>query len=197
MRHWARKITEAQLAMASQRGRGARRTLTPLMARILAVACPELDGRLRESQQPQGASLGLHWGSRLEWWYPVSGCVSVGPLGQARHSSVASSGGEAEAPETEGAATHRTQEAESTNAEGLTRRVRGAPQQRLKLRWELPGGGGLFCDHPSYRRLHSPSLSSPALVFVVEHDVGDHRKDLEFWFHGGVVLTFVSNWWVL
>ncbi|KAJ1132667.1 hypothetical protein NDU88_010972, partial [Pleurodeles waltl] len=53
LRHWARKTAEAQLGMASQRGRGARRTLTPLMARILAVAYPELDGRLRASQQPQ------------------------------------------------------------------------------------------------------------------------------------------------
>ncbi|KAJ1127635.1 hypothetical protein NDU88_006031 [Pleurodeles waltl] len=43
---------------ASQRGRGARRTMTPLMFRILAVAYPELDGRLRASQQPQGASSG-------------------------------------------------------------------------------------------------------------------------------------------
>ncbi|KAJ1118623.1 hypothetical protein NDU88_006812 [Pleurodeles waltl] len=32
--------------------------MTPLMFRILAVAYPELDGRLRASQQTQGASLG-------------------------------------------------------------------------------------------------------------------------------------------
>ncbi|KAJ1164839.1 hypothetical protein NDU88_005272 [Pleurodeles waltl] len=32
--------------------------MTPLMFRILAVAYPELDGRLRASQQPQGASSG-------------------------------------------------------------------------------------------------------------------------------------------
>ncbi|KAJ1158295.1 hypothetical protein NDU88_010987 [Pleurodeles waltl] len=38
LRRWARKTTEAQLGMASQRGKGARRTLTPLMARILAVS---------------------------------------------------------------------------------------------------------------------------------------------------------------
>ncbi|KAJ1097581.1 hypothetical protein NDU88_002699 [Pleurodeles waltl] len=44
--------------MASQRGRGACRTMTPLMYRILAVAYPELDGRLKASQQPQGASSG-------------------------------------------------------------------------------------------------------------------------------------------
>ncbi|KAJ1163701.1 hypothetical protein NDU88_004155 [Pleurodeles waltl] len=42
--------------MASQRGTGARRTITPLMFRILAVAYPELDGRLRASQQQQGAT---------------------------------------------------------------------------------------------------------------------------------------------
>ncbi|KAJ1173998.1 hypothetical protein NDU88_005822 [Pleurodeles waltl] len=45
---------EAQLGMASQLGRGARRTMTSLMSRVLAVAYPELDGRLRASQQPQG-----------------------------------------------------------------------------------------------------------------------------------------------
>ncbi|KAJ1143027.1 hypothetical protein NDU88_009339 [Pleurodeles waltl] len=44
--------------MASQRGRGAHRTMTPLMFRILAVAYPELDECLRASQQPQGASSG-------------------------------------------------------------------------------------------------------------------------------------------
>ncbi|KAJ1175491.1 hypothetical protein NDU88_000779 [Pleurodeles waltl] len=38
------EMAEAQLGMASQRGRGDRRTLTPLMARRLAVAYPELDG---------------------------------------------------------------------------------------------------------------------------------------------------------
>ncbi|KAJ1122090.1 hypothetical protein NDU88_000594 [Pleurodeles waltl] len=50
IRRWSKKTAEAQLGMASQRGRGARRTMTPLMFRILAVAYPELDGRLRASQ---------------------------------------------------------------------------------------------------------------------------------------------------
>ncbi|KAJ1177616.1 hypothetical protein NDU88_002869 [Pleurodeles waltl] len=54
LRRWARKTAEAQLGLASQRGRGACRTLTPLMFCIMAVAYPELDGRLRASQQPQG-----------------------------------------------------------------------------------------------------------------------------------------------
>ncbi|KAJ1201472.1 hypothetical protein NDU88_005281, partial [Pleurodeles waltl] len=58
IRRWSKKTAEAQLGMASQRGRGARRTMTPLMFRILAVVYPELDGRLRASQQPQGASSG-------------------------------------------------------------------------------------------------------------------------------------------
>ncbi|KAJ1084622.1 hypothetical protein NDU88_004768 [Pleurodeles waltl] len=58
IRRWSKKTAEAQLGMASQRGRGARRTMTPLMFRILAVAYPELDGRLRASQQTQGASSG-------------------------------------------------------------------------------------------------------------------------------------------
>ncbi|KAJ1158938.1 hypothetical protein NDU88_011610 [Pleurodeles waltl] len=51
IRRWSKKTAEAQLGMASQRGRGACCTTTPLMFRILAVACPELDGRLRASQQ--------------------------------------------------------------------------------------------------------------------------------------------------
>ncbi|KAJ1200692.1 hypothetical protein NDU88_004513 [Pleurodeles waltl] len=54
-RRWAKKTAEAQLGLASQRGRGACRTITPLMFRILVVAYPELDGRLKASQQPQGA----------------------------------------------------------------------------------------------------------------------------------------------
>ncbi|KAJ1210503.1 hypothetical protein NDU88_005867 [Pleurodeles waltl] len=58
IRRWSKKTAEAQLGMSSQRGRGARRTMTPLMFRILVVAYPELDGRLRASQQPQGASSG-------------------------------------------------------------------------------------------------------------------------------------------
>ncbi|KAJ1098510.1 hypothetical protein NDU88_003620 [Pleurodeles waltl] len=56
IRRWSKKTAEAQLGMASQRGRGARRTMTPLMFRILAVAYPELDGRLRASQQTQGVT---------------------------------------------------------------------------------------------------------------------------------------------
>ncbi|KAJ1125441.1 hypothetical protein NDU88_003873 [Pleurodeles waltl] len=54
IRRLSKKTAETQLGMASQRGRGARRTMTPLMFRILVVAYPELDGRLRASQQPQG-----------------------------------------------------------------------------------------------------------------------------------------------
>ncbi|KAJ1082902.1 hypothetical protein NDU88_003063 [Pleurodeles waltl] len=54
IRHGSRKTAEALLGMASQPRRGASRTLTPLMSRILAVAYPDLDGRLRTSQQTQG-----------------------------------------------------------------------------------------------------------------------------------------------
>ncbi|KAJ1179887.1 hypothetical protein NDU88_005118 [Pleurodeles waltl] len=57
LRCWARKTAKAQLGMASQRGRGVHRTLTALMFRILAVAYPELDGRLKASLQPQGVVL--------------------------------------------------------------------------------------------------------------------------------------------
>ncbi|KAJ1174138.1 hypothetical protein NDU88_005961 [Pleurodeles waltl] len=56
LRRWAKKTVEAQLGLASQRGRGARRTMAPLMFRILAVAHLELDGRLKASQQPHGAT---------------------------------------------------------------------------------------------------------------------------------------------
>ncbi|KAJ1099090.1 hypothetical protein NDU88_004194 [Pleurodeles waltl] len=56
IRRWSKKTAEAQLGMASQCGRGARRTMAPLMFMILAVAYSELDGRLRASQQQQGAS---------------------------------------------------------------------------------------------------------------------------------------------
>ncbi|KAJ1216626.1 hypothetical protein NDU88_004227 [Pleurodeles waltl] len=59
IRRWSKKTAEAQLGMASQRGRGARRTMTPLMCRILVVAYPELEGRLRASQQPQGGEYTL------------------------------------------------------------------------------------------------------------------------------------------
>ncbi|KAJ1194080.1 hypothetical protein NDU88_003375 [Pleurodeles waltl] len=55
LRRWARKMAEAQLGMASQQGRGACRTLTPLMARILAVAYPELDGRLGHHNSHKGS----------------------------------------------------------------------------------------------------------------------------------------------
>ncbi|KAJ1118694.1 hypothetical protein NDU88_006882 [Pleurodeles waltl] len=54
IRRWSKKTAEAQLGMASQRERGARHTMTPLMFRILAMTYPGLDGRLRASQQTQG-----------------------------------------------------------------------------------------------------------------------------------------------
>ncbi|KAJ1143302.1 hypothetical protein NDU88_009612 [Pleurodeles waltl] len=59
IRRWSKKMAEVQLGMASQRGRGACRTMTPLMFRILAVAYPELDGCLRASQQTQGGEYTL------------------------------------------------------------------------------------------------------------------------------------------
>ncbi|KAJ1118775.1 hypothetical protein NDU88_006962 [Pleurodeles waltl] len=59
IRRWSKKMVEAQLRMASERGRGARRTMTPLVFRILAVSYPELDGCLRASQQPQGGEYTL------------------------------------------------------------------------------------------------------------------------------------------
>ncbi|KAJ1174073.1 hypothetical protein NDU88_005896, partial [Pleurodeles waltl] len=58
IRRGNRKTAESLLGMASQPRRGASRTLTPLMSRILVVAYPDLDGRVRTSQQTQGASSG-------------------------------------------------------------------------------------------------------------------------------------------
>ncbi|KAJ1189415.1 hypothetical protein NDU88_006160 [Pleurodeles waltl] len=49
IQRWSRKTAEAQLGMASQRRRGASRHLTPLMSRILAVAYPDLEGRVQYS----------------------------------------------------------------------------------------------------------------------------------------------------
>ncbi|KAJ1083506.1 hypothetical protein NDU88_003665 [Pleurodeles waltl] len=57
LRRWAKRMAEAQLGLATQRGRGARRTLAPLMFCILAVAYPELDERLKASRQPQGGAV--------------------------------------------------------------------------------------------------------------------------------------------
>ncbi|KAJ1129408.1 hypothetical protein NDU88_007778 [Pleurodeles waltl] len=59
LRRWSKKTVEAQLGMASQRESGARRSMPPLMFRILAVAYPELDGPLKASQQPQGGEYTL------------------------------------------------------------------------------------------------------------------------------------------
>ncbi|KAJ1178972.1 hypothetical protein NDU88_004211 [Pleurodeles waltl] len=64
IRHCSKKTAEAQMGMASQRGRGARRTMTALMFRILAVAYPELDGHLRTSQQTQGGPPPIHQSRR-------------------------------------------------------------------------------------------------------------------------------------
>ncbi|KAJ1215797.1 hypothetical protein NDU88_003404 [Pleurodeles waltl] len=58
IRRGTKKTAESLLGMASQRRRGACRQLSPLMFLILAVAYPELDGRVRAAQQTQGASSG-------------------------------------------------------------------------------------------------------------------------------------------
>ncbi|KAJ1190506.1 hypothetical protein NDU88_007244 [Pleurodeles waltl] len=56
---WRNKTADAQLEMASQRGRDACRTMPHLIYPILAVAYSELDGHLRASQQPQGGEYTL------------------------------------------------------------------------------------------------------------------------------------------
>ncbi|KAJ1106924.1 hypothetical protein NDU88_004322 [Pleurodeles waltl] len=79
LRRWAQKTAEAQLGMATQQGSGARRDLTSLIAPILVVAYPELDGLLKESQQPQGGEYcGYQYMFLLVGWYPGGGCVLVG-----------------------------------------------------------------------------------------------------------------------
>ncbi|KAJ1090847.1 hypothetical protein NDU88_003975 [Pleurodeles waltl] len=60
LRGWARMTCKAQLGKSSQRGRGARQALTSLMRRILAVAYPDLNGRLKAAQQPQGGEYQHH-----------------------------------------------------------------------------------------------------------------------------------------
>ncbi|KAJ1101156.1 hypothetical protein NDU88_006228 [Pleurodeles waltl] len=76
IRRWSKKMAEAQLGMAYQCGRGARSTMTPLMFQILAVEYPELDGRLRASQQPQGGEY-----CHIHLTLRALGCVWVGEVG--------------------------------------------------------------------------------------------------------------------
>ncbi|KAJ1214966.1 hypothetical protein NDU88_002576 [Pleurodeles waltl] len=54
LRRLARKTCEAQLGKSSEPGRGAHRALIRKMHCILAVAYPDLDGRLKAAQQTQG-----------------------------------------------------------------------------------------------------------------------------------------------
>ncbi|KAJ1209646.1 hypothetical protein NDU88_005020 [Pleurodeles waltl] len=83
IRRGTRKTAESLLGMASQPRRGASRTLTPLMSRILAVAYPDLDGRLRTSQQTQGGEyqhilLSLCAVEASEWGRRVGGEIRPG-----------------------------------------------------------------------------------------------------------------------
>ncbi|KAJ1163756.1 hypothetical protein NDU88_004209 [Pleurodeles waltl] len=100
LRHWARKTCEGQLGKSSQRGKGARRAVTPLMRRILAVAYPDLDGRLKAAKQTQGASSGE--GAEA----PASGVAAA-------HGST-----EAESSDTKG--TSGLEDEESTTGEATT-----------------------------------------------------------------------------
>ncbi|KAJ1126581.1 hypothetical protein NDU88_004988 [Pleurodeles waltl] len=56
LRRWARKTVEAQLGMTSQRVRGSRHTLSPLMFRILAVAIRSWMGAWRHHSSHKGVS---------------------------------------------------------------------------------------------------------------------------------------------
>ncbi|KAJ1217307.1 hypothetical protein NDU88_004901 [Pleurodeles waltl] len=76
IRRWSKKMAEAQLGMASQRGRGVYRTMTPLMFRILLVAYLELDGCLRHHSSQKGSPR-----ARLSRSQPsTSATTSPGPV---------------------------------------------------------------------------------------------------------------------
>ncbi|KAJ1175536.1 hypothetical protein NDU88_000823 [Pleurodeles waltl] len=140
LHHWARKTAEAQLGLASERGMGARHTLTPLMFRVLVVAYPELERRLKASQQPQGAS----------------------------------SGGGAEAPVTEGTASHMGLEAESTDGEG-TSGTEGEGSTTTETGGDSTDSGtsseasSLAVADTSVQ--YSPWPPSPAFVFLIYEKV--------------------------
>ncbi|XP_069094208.1 myb-related transcription factor, partner of profilin-like isoform X4 [Pleurodeles waltl] len=55
LRRWTKITAEVQLGKSSRERKRVRRTLTPLMARILAVAYPQLDEELRAREKQQGA----------------------------------------------------------------------------------------------------------------------------------------------
>ena len=58
LRMWSQKLAEVKLGVSFLSGRRARRTLTPLMERILAVAYSELAGQLKAQQQLPGGRFG-------------------------------------------------------------------------------------------------------------------------------------------
>ncbi|KAJ1207455.1 hypothetical protein NDU88_002846 [Pleurodeles waltl] len=133
IRRWSKKTAEAQLGMASQRGRGARRTMTPLMFQILAVAYPELVGRMRASQQvTRGIIRRRYRGTGAR-----GGCV----------------------PQGHGGPHHGLRIHQWDGGRGELHGGQRIRKQRdgLVLRWELPCGGGTICAPHFYRSRSSTS----------------------------------------
>ncbi|KAJ1087969.1 hypothetical protein NDU88_001128 [Pleurodeles waltl] len=148
--------------MASQRGRDAHRTMNPLMFRILAVAYPELDGRLRASQQPQGASLG-------------EGAVAPEQEGAASHMALEGDTTESEA--------NRGTEGEGSSTAGA-----GAETSNTD---SSSDGSSLVVAGPSVPPASTGAVlkwsSLPSLMFLVEEQEDKGWEYLALGFHGVLV----------
>ncbi|KAJ1136166.1 hypothetical protein NDU88_002584 [Pleurodeles waltl] len=200
------KTADAQLGMASQQGRGAGQNLTTLMACILAVAYPELAGCLRESQQPQGMKDPTPTAKKVkdptrpamkgkEPAPPAKkGKKPSTPAHKAKeHAQFAMMGKKPSTPARKGKdPTPHAMEGKkpSTPAEAVRPVVCMVCVCVVCVCVSLS-----FSSLPPLcaSRLYSPSSSLSTLVFQLEHDVDEHRKDLQFRFHGGVVLPCVSD----
>ncbi|KAJ1198751.1 hypothetical protein NDU88_002590 [Pleurodeles waltl] len=158
IRRGSRKTAEALLGMASQRRRGTIRQLTPLMSRILAVAYPDLDGRVRTSQQTQGASSG-------------GGEVASEHEGAASHMAMAGHATDSEfTSETEGegrstAGTRADVSGSDSSSEGSSLVVAAtsvppATTVSAQLTLKFATGATAPVAHLPLRRLHSEPASS-------------------------------------
>ncbi|KAJ1109796.1 hypothetical protein NDU88_007154 [Pleurodeles waltl] len=68
------------------------------------------------------------------------------------------------------------------------------PELDRHLRASQKPQGGEYSGH-YYNNwwLYSPSSSTLRLVFQVEHGIDEHGEDVQFWFHGDVVLLCDSD----
>ncbi|XP_078501113.1 uncharacterized protein LOC144755767 [Lissotriton helveticus] len=89
LRRWTKITAEVQLGKSSRERKRVRRTLTPLMARILAVAYPQLDEELRAMEKQQGAfsranerDIGQEVGEQdMRWEFEGTSTETEGPSG--------------------------------------------------------------------------------------------------------------------